>query len=131
MPNKCNAVLNAGFAVVFYNLGRTLAPYMSLNRSEQLLYDYIQQHREERQFWQDKVQAIVIGSAELPSASARLDSELWRYFGERSSVVPSFASAVHGLGHKRLSMKNLAEFLIRVWTEAKPRKPAAQDSTLR
>ena len=98
---------------------------MSLNRSEQLLHDYVQQHREERQFWQNKVRVIVTASADIPSAVARLDGELWRYFEERSSVVPVFVSAARSCGTKRISMKNLAEYLVRLWTEPRPRKPAA------
>jgi hypothetical protein len=99
---------------------------MSLNRSEQLVHDYVQQHRDERQFWQDKVRAIVTGSPDLPSAVARLDAELWRYFGERSAVVPVFAEAARGLGGKRISMKNLAEYLVRLWTQPRPRKPGTE-----
>jgi hypothetical protein len=97
---------------------------MSLNRSEQLLFDYVQRHRDERQYWFAKVQSIVAGSPELPLAVARLDSELWRYHEERSAVVPDFAAASRALGGKRISMKNLAEHLVRLWTEPKPKKPA-------
>ena len=99
---------------------------MSLNRSEQLLHDYVQQHREERQFWQNKVRAIVSSSADIPAAVARIDSELWRYYEERSSVVPLFVSASRAFGTKRISMKNLAEYLVRLWTEPRPKKPNSQ-----
>jgi hypothetical protein len=98
---------------------------MSLNRSEQLLHDYVQQHREERQFWQNKVRVIVSGSADMPAAVARLDSELWRYFEERSTVVTVFKEAARAYGIKRISMKNLAEYMIRLWTEPKPKKPGS------
>lgn len=97
---------------------------MSLNRSEQALYDYIKGHPEERQHFQDKVRAIVAGSAEAPTAVARIDSELWRYYEERSAVAPDFREAAGTLGPKRTSMKNLAEFLVRLWTDPKPKKPA-------
>ena len=98
---------------------------MSLNRSEQLLHDYIQQHREERQFWQNKVRSIVTGTNDGPSAVARLDLELWRYLEERSSVVPVFVAAARSYGTKRISMKNLAEYLVRLWTEPRPKKPSS------
>jgi len=97
---------------------------MSLNRSEQALYDYIKRHPEERQHFQNKVRAIVAGSSEAPVAVARIDSELWRYFGERSAVVPALHEVVRALGPQRTSMKNLAEFLVRLWSDPKPRKPA-------
>src|ERR1017187_10281439 len=57
---------------------------MSLNRYEQTLYDYVKGHADERQHWQHKVRAILADSAEIPGAVARIDSELWRYYEERS-----------------------------------------------
>jgi hypothetical protein len=98
---------------------------MSLNRREQALYDYIRSHPEERQHFQDKVRAIVAGALEAPKAIARIDFELWRYYEERSTVVPAFLEAARVFGLKRTSMKNLAEFLVRLWTDPKTRKPAA------
>jgi hypothetical protein len=52
---------------------------MSLNRSEQTLYDYIRSHAEERQYVQDKVRAISAESQAAEKAVARIDLELWRY----------------------------------------------------
>jgi hypothetical protein len=97
---------------------------MSLNRSEQMLYDYVQGHKDERQHLLDKVRGIVARSAETPEAVSRIDAELWRYFEERSAVVPEFAAAARAYGLRRTSMKNLSEHLVRLWTEPKPRKPA-------
>jgi hypothetical protein len=96
---------------------------MSLNRSEQLLYDYMQGQSEERQYWQNKVRAIVTESPEIPAAITRLDGELWRYYLERSDVAPVFVAAARAYGLKRTSMKNLAEHLVRVWTEPRPKSP--------
>jgi len=98
---------------------------MSLNRSEQILHDYLQGHRDERQYWLAKVQSIVRETPETPDAVARLDSELWRYFLERSEVAPPFLAAAKAFGLHRTSMKNLAEYLIRLWTEPRPKKPGA------
>jgi hypothetical protein len=100
---------------------------MSLNRSEQMLFEYVQGQSEERQYWQNKVRAFVAESAEIPVAVARLDSELWRYYIERSDVVPVFVTAARAHGLKRTSMKNLAEYLIRLWTEPRPKKPATSE----
>jgi hypothetical protein len=97
---------------------------MSLNRSEQLIYDYIQSSPDERHHWFAKVQAIAKESADTPSAVARIDSELWRYYLERSEVAPVFVAAARAFGTKRVSLKNLAEYLVRLWTEPKPKKPA-------
>lgn len=93
---------------------------MSLNRCEQRIEDYLQSHKEERQFWQAKVRTIVAGETELSKAASRIEIELWRYYVERSGVVPSFKQAVLHEGSARTSLRNLAELMIRLWTE--PRK---------
>jgi hypothetical protein len=116
-------MLATGFTVVFYKRGKH-GDSMSLNRNEQILFDYVQGKREERQYWQDKVQAIAKESLEIPDAVARLDTELWRYYLERSEVAPVFMAAVKTHGNRRTSMKNLAEHLIRMWTEPRPKKSA-------
>jgi hypothetical protein len=103
---------------------------MSLNRSEQLLYDYVLGQTEEGHYWQNKVRALVAQSPEMPAAVARIDAELWRYYLERSEVTPVFIAAAKAYGLKRTSMKNLAEFLVRLWTEPKPRKPTPADPGL-
>jgi hypothetical protein len=95
---------------------------MSLNRSEQGLFDYIKRHPEERQYIRDKVQSVSAASAGAEGAVARIDAELWRYLEERSSVVPEFRDAAREFGLRRTSMKNLAEHLVRIWTEPRPRK---------
>ncbi len=97
---------------------------MSLNRSEQTLNDYIKRHPEERQYIQDKVRTIAAGGLDAAGAVARIDSELWRYYEERSAVVPVFREAAGVLGLKRTSMKNLAELLVRLWVEPKPKTPS-------
>lgn len=94
---------------------------MSLNRIEQTLYDYIKAHPEERHHLQQKVRSISSGPESVERAVARIDAELWRYFEERSGVVP----ALRAFGTGRISMKNLAEYLVRIWTDPKPKAPAA------
>jgi hypothetical protein len=97
---------------------------MSLNRSEQMLYDYVQDQSEERHYWQNKVREIVSRTDGIPAAVARLDSELWRYYLERSEVAPVFVAAARAYGLERTSMKNLAEHLIRAWTEPRSKNAA-------
>jgi hypothetical protein len=94
---------------------------MSLNRCEQTLFDYVKGHSDERQYLQHKVRALVSASPEVSTAVARIDSELWRYYEERSAVIPAFNEVLGTGGPRRTSMKNLAEFLVRQWTEPKPR----------
>jgi hypothetical protein len=104
---------------------------MSLNRSEQILYDYVRRHPEERQYIQHKVQSIWAGAPSAEGAVSRIDAELWRYYEERSSVLPEFRDAAPASGPRRISMKNLAEHLVRLWTDPKPRKsPPSGDEAL-
>jgi hypothetical protein len=44
-----------------------------------------------------------------------IESELWRYFLERSAVVPTFKEAAAREGLRRMSMLNLAEHLMKKW----------------
>jgi hypothetical protein len=57
-------------------------------------------------------------------AAARLEAELWRYYEERSAVAAPFKEAARMEGLQRTSMRNLAELLIRLWTEPRPKKKA-------
>jgi hypothetical protein len=99
---------------------------MSLNASEQLVFDYLQTHPEERQFWVAKVQNTSRAALSDIAAVAALEPELWRYFEERSQVASPFRELAQRQGVRRTSMKNLAEYLLRLWVAPRPRpKPAA------
>jgi hypothetical protein len=100
---------------------------MSLNRCEQRIFDYLQRHPEERHYWQGKFQAAAKASADDHVAAAQLEPELWRYYEERSGVVAVFKEAAKHEGLQRTSMRNLAELLIRLWTEPRPKKRPATD----
>jgi hypothetical protein len=95
---------------------------MSLNRCEQRIFDYIQGHPDERHYWFNKVQTVCRNAGDVHLAAARLDSELWRYYEERSAVAAPFKEAARLEGLARTSMKNLAELLVRLWTEPRPKK---------
>lgn len=96
---------------------------MSLNRCEQRIFDYIESHPEERQFWVGKVQTVC-RSLDEHAAAVRLETELWRYYEERSAVASPFKEAVRHEGLRRTSMRNLADLLVRLWTEPRPKKRA-------
>ena len=104
---------------------------MSLNRYEQTLYDYVKSHPDERQYWQNKVRALLAESVDASRGISRLDAELWRYYGERSAIVTAFGVAERGAPSGRISMKNLAELLVRLWTEPRNAKPAPPDADAR
>ncbi|HEY1765116.1 MAG TPA: hypothetical protein VGF85_09340 [Opitutaceae bacterium] len=103
---------------------------MSLNRFEQLVYDYVRGHADERQYWQDKVRRIVTQSDSVAQAAARLDGEFWRYFEERSDSIPTFRMMMGVPAPRRVSMVNLAELLIRLWVDPKPRPKSPPESPL-
>jgi hypothetical protein len=99
---------------------------MSLNRCEQRVFDYLQHQPDERHFWQGKVRAAAQTERDLHAAATRLEAEFWRYYVERSAVAAPFKEAARTDGLQRTSMKNLAELLLRLWVEPKPKKkPAA------
>ena len=101
---------------------------MSLNRCEQRVFDYLQRHPDERQFWQDKVQKTSKASDNDHVAAAQLEPELWRYNVERSAVAAPFREAARTEGMARTSMKNLAELLLRLWGLPRPKKkPSGAD----
>jgi hypothetical protein len=100
---------------------------VSLNRCEQTLFDYVKSHSDERQYLQDKVRRLVSASPEVSTAVARIDSELWRYYEERRAVIPAFNQVLGNAGPRRTSMKNLAEFLVRQWTETKTKNKTSNE----
>jgi hypothetical protein len=92
---------------------------MSLNRCEQQLFDYVQRNPEERHYWEQKVRAVAAGEADTHVASVTLDGDLWRYVEERAQVVAEFRDYVKK-GSRRVSLRNLAEYLLRMWVAPKP-----------
>jgi hypothetical protein len=98
---------------------------VSLNRSEQSLLDYVEKHSEERQYWLHKVRADAAGCTNDHEAATVLEPELWRYYVERSQVVPIFIEHAQREGLRRTSMRNLAEYLIRLWAAPRAKKTAS------
>lgn len=99
---------------------------VSLNRSEQMLFDYWEANPDERQFWRDKVQTAVRAAVDEHAAAFRLEADLWAYFVERSGVVAPFREVAGREGLTRTSMRNLADYLIRLWTEPRPKPKRAR-----
>lgn len=95
---------------------------MSLNRSEQLIHDYLLKCPEERRHWQELVKREAVDQPDLHVAAAALDRELWRYFQERAEVAEPFRSFARREGGARTSMRGLAELLLRLWVPP-PAKP--------
>ena len=95
---------------------------MSLNRGEQLVFDYLNANPEEKSYWMDKVRAAG-RLTDAHAASSSLADALWSYYEERAGVAAPFRERVRHEGLQRTSMRNLAELLLRLWVPPKP-KPA-------
>ncbi|MBL9189353.1 MAG: hypothetical protein JNK23_17855 [Opitutaceae bacterium] len=102
---------------------------MSLNRCEQRVFDYLQRHQDERHYWQGKFQQILRDVGDERLAVDFVEPQLWRYYLERSSVVQSFRQEAATEGLARTSMKNLAELLMRLWFEPRPKKKTGTEGS--
>ena len=90
---------------------------MALNQIEQRLFDYMQKNLDERHFWEQKVRALAAAHVDDFAAGAALDAEIRAYASERVRVVESLSDMPAGV-----SMRNLAEYLLRVWAPPRPKK---------
>ncbi|MEY4488394.1 MAG: hypothetical protein RIQ79_902 [Verrucomicrobiota bacterium] len=99
---------------------------MSLNRSEMLIYDYLQAQPDELRHWQGVVTRAARLNQNPHLAANSIEQDLWSYYLERASVVEPFRGAARQHGLARTSMKNLAELLLRLWVPPTPKtiKPA-------
>lgn len=101
---------------------------MSLNPSEERLKAYVEGHRDERQHWREKVRHVSAKSADLHEVAQVLERALRSYLRERASVVPALRAGSTADAVARLSLRNLAEYWLRVWSEPR-RKPPGADRT--
>jgi hypothetical protein len=90
---------------------------MALNQTEQRLYDYVQKNPEERHFWEHKVRTVAAAHTDDLMAAAEIDVLLRAYVAERVQVVKQLSDMPAGM-----STRGLAEYLIRVWTNPRPKK---------
>lgn len=103
---------------------------MSLNPAEQRIFDYLQTRPDEGRFWREKVRTIGALPDSVEAIATRLERELWRYYEERSSTASPFREAAQREGRTRVSMRNLAELLLRLWTEPRPKKKPGSSDTI-
>jgi len=99
---------------------------MSLNRTEQALFDYIENHTEERHFWQGKVRDLMREARDDFAVSAPLAIALRLYCDERRQVGVLPAEIADHKDLVRTSFRNLAEHLMRLWGPTRPPRPAHQ-----
>ena len=92
---------------------------MSLNRAEQMVYDYLQKEPDEKRHWEGKIHGISQRANDPHRAAMDLEQELWRYYEERSAVASPFREVAQREGLRRVSLRNLAEYLLRLWAPVK------------
>ena len=100
---------------------------MSLNRYEQLLYDYIDRNDEEKRFWEGRVVEIGCQGGRLEGLVLGLNDQLWDYFEERARFDPVLRDLRFHDGEPKISMLNLSEYLLRMWGRL-PKKKARRRS---
>jgi len=102
---------------------------VSLNPAEQRIFDYLQSRPDEGRFWREKVRVIAATPDSAGAIAAQLERELWQYYRERSATASPFREAAQREGLARTSMRNLAELLLRLWTEPRPNKRPGGDAS--
>jgi hypothetical protein len=107
--------LNLGSAGVERHSGS-----VSLNRCEDALLKYVRGRADEERFWRTRVLAIEGNGGPLERRAAELESDLRDYAAERARADATLQDTF-GAGVVRL--RNLAEYLLAVWTPPKgPKK---------
>ena len=99
---------------------------MSLNRYEQTMFNYWQKQPDELSHWKSKVIAVSKVTAPPGEIARSLERDLWDYFVERSQHVPIIRDLSGPGGVRRVSLLNLAEYVLRLWgppIKTKTRKP--------
>lgn len=92
---------------------------MSLNRCEDAFLLYLRDHPDEQRFWQARVLDAARANAPDEQRAADLERALRDYAAERARSNPVLDET---LGGGRVSLRNLAEYLLRTWPPAKPAK---------
>lgn len=98
---------------------------MSLNRYEQTIFNYWQKQPDELRHWQSKVVALAQLSGQPGEMARSLERDLWEYFVERSQHVLVFRELSPG-GLSRVSLLNLAEYVLRLWMPAKKKETSSR-----
>jgi len=101
---------------------------MSLNRAEQILFDYMENHAEERHFWREKVLDVMEKNGNDFAVSATLAIELGLYCEERRHAGSVVTEVVTDKYVKHFSFRNLAEHLMRIWGPVRPPRQPDQST---
>ncbi len=88
---------------------------MSLNRYEQMLFDYLENRPDEKRYWESQVLDLSRRNSRFETIASDLNRMFWDYFEERSRYESPFREVAIREGLDRISMLNLSEYLLRVW----------------
>lgn len=98
---------------------------MSLNRSAQIIYDYIRSHPDEDRHWREKAGLIATQSPDHHIAASTIVSSLRDYCEERAGSLSQFRDLRQIGGFDRSTLRPLAELLVRLWgPPPKKKKPS-------
>lgn len=97
---------------------------MSLNRYEQMLFSYLENHAEEKRFWMSRVLELARRDGSAKDKVLDLNGMLWDYFEERSRFESPFREVAIHEGLRKISMLNLSEYLLRIWPPPVTKKRA-------
>jgi hypothetical protein len=100
-----------------------IGDFMSLNRYEQLLFDYIERNNDEKRFWEGRVLEIARQGLRRESLVMDLNSQLWDYFEERARFEACFIDLKFHEGDRKISMISLSEYLLKMWLPLPKKKP--------
>ena len=95
---------------------------MSLNRYEQILFNYVETRPEEKLFWESRVLELAKRKGRRETAILDLNSMLWDYFEERSRFESPFREVAIHEGMAKISMLNLSEYLMKMWAPLPKKK---------
>lgn len=90
---------------------------MSLNRCEEAFLHYLRSHPDEERFWREQVLAADRGPGPAEERTAALERSLRAYAAERARSDPACGET---LGAGQVSLRNLAEYLLRTWPPPRP-----------
>tara|TARA_B110000037_G_C17047051_1_gene476113 strand:- start:347 stop:646 length:300 start_codon:yes stop_codon:yes gene_type:complete len=99
---------------------------MSLNRYEQILFDYLENRPDEKRFWKAQVIEVSRQNIRHQAMANDLSGRFWEYFEERSRYESPFREVAVREGLERISMLNLSEYLLRVWADLPVKKKKAR-----
>ncbi len=91
------------------------------------MLDYVEANPDEKRFWIDRVVKAASDERDTHAAASWLSDELWRYYEERAAVAALFRDWARHEGVHRTSMRNLAEYWLRLWVA--PRAKTSSTTT--